>query len=447
MVASQHHPSDRDLELLSAYVDGELSDREAAALEQRLRHEPALSAALEDMRATIALLNKLPSLKAPRNFTLDPARFRRPAPWWSRLFTLTNVLQLSGALGTVVSVMLIIGALLLNGMVDQNAKTQDAAQPAGVQAPTNEPQVEESASPLLEEAAPSEMPQVALVPTEASAPAATPPMEAAPQDESTAIAYGGEGLIQTTIVAQSTLYFSTDTWRTSTAAALDDRPTAEPATGPPLEPGAGTAVNGTAEPPVIAAPPADAEAPAASDADGATDGAADFSDADTFDGVVPAQPNAESEAPAALQAAPGAAEIGDDATSSDDGSQAAGSVAATGDAMREPGETPITGSAEQKSPTSTPGPPTAMPTATPVPTTTQQRRLTRTPLPSPTPSPAEIAQLGPAVDAGEAESEPQERTEPAEEDDDSRWLVVVGIVSLCFSLAALVWGRLRVRRA
>lgn len=60
----------RDLELLSAYLDGELKPAEYTRLESRLQTDPELVSALNDLRATRTLLRKLPSRKAPRNFTL-----------------------------------------------------------------------------------------------------------------------------------------------------------------------------------------------------------------------------------------------------------------------------------------------------------------------------------------------------------------------------------------
>jgi hypothetical protein len=60
----------RDIELLSAYLDGELKFSDSARLESRLKTDPELASVLSDLRATRTLLRKLPSRKAPRNFTL-----------------------------------------------------------------------------------------------------------------------------------------------------------------------------------------------------------------------------------------------------------------------------------------------------------------------------------------------------------------------------------------
>lgn len=60
----------QDIEQLSAYLDGQLSPSDSARLESRLKSDPELASAYDDIRSTRAILRKLPSRKAPRNFTL-----------------------------------------------------------------------------------------------------------------------------------------------------------------------------------------------------------------------------------------------------------------------------------------------------------------------------------------------------------------------------------------
>jgi hypothetical protein len=78
------HLSPRDLERLSAYLDGEISKKEAANLEARLRNEPELRRGLEALRATATLLRALPEVSPPRDLTLTPEMVgikpRRPHP-------------------------------------------------------------------------------------------------------------------------------------------------------------------------------------------------------------------------------------------------------------------------------------------------------------------------------------------------------------------------------
>jgi len=60
----------RDLELLSAYLDGQLKPSDSVRLEARLKTDPELASVLTDLRSTRNLLRKLPARRAPRNFTL-----------------------------------------------------------------------------------------------------------------------------------------------------------------------------------------------------------------------------------------------------------------------------------------------------------------------------------------------------------------------------------------
>jgi len=75
-------PSSRDLELLSAYLDGQLSQSSRARLEIRIHTDAALASALEELRQTRTLLRHTPQRRAPRNFILTPrmAGIRPPVP-------------------------------------------------------------------------------------------------------------------------------------------------------------------------------------------------------------------------------------------------------------------------------------------------------------------------------------------------------------------------------
>ncbi len=72
----------RDVELLSAYLDGQLSPSESSRLEARLSTDQDLKAVLDDLRGTRTLLRKLPKRRAPRNFLITPkmAGIRPPVP-------------------------------------------------------------------------------------------------------------------------------------------------------------------------------------------------------------------------------------------------------------------------------------------------------------------------------------------------------------------------------
>ena len=62
----------RDVELLSAYLDGQLKPSDSSRLEARLKSDAELVSVMDDLRAARNLLRRLPQRRAPRNFTLTP---------------------------------------------------------------------------------------------------------------------------------------------------------------------------------------------------------------------------------------------------------------------------------------------------------------------------------------------------------------------------------------
>jgi hypothetical protein len=69
----------RDVEGLSAYVDGALSPRERSALEARLARDDVLRQALDELRSIKTALASLPERRVPRSFALREADVRRSA--------------------------------------------------------------------------------------------------------------------------------------------------------------------------------------------------------------------------------------------------------------------------------------------------------------------------------------------------------------------------------
>lgn len=138
--------SRRDWERLSAYLDGQLSSREQARLVARLEEDADLRAALENLRATRDALRSLPSLKAPRNFTLSPEMVSQPrqktTPW-------VPVFRLASALASLLFVLVVIGDVLGLGRVG------GLMQPA-MDAPVAEMLVEEEQEDVVGVAAPTE---------------------------------------------------------------------------------------------------------------------------------------------------------------------------------------------------------------------------------------------------------------------------------------------------
>ncbi len=104
--------SEHDLITLSAYLDGELTAEERTAFERRLAGEPALRAELSATRETVALMGMAERIRAPRNFTLDPARYGKPArvSFWDRLGIPAAV---AAGVGAMAILLLCVGAFVI----------------------------------------------------------------------------------------------------------------------------------------------------------------------------------------------------------------------------------------------------------------------------------------------------------------------------------------------
>ncbi len=256
MSTSRSNLTDRDLELLSAYRDGELLPHERADVEQRLERDPALREALDGIQQTHALLGDLPRLRAPRNFTLDPATYGRKPAWWLGLVT-PRALQFGGALGAAAAVILIVIGAFTNispetslssapqgeiaaqptGTVDSAAnmvaptaaQSSSSPQPATATMaalPTGTPQVEAFAAAEAQDEAGAVSPQVLADPSGTGAQPeldAAAPMESSTMTEATtmsAAAAGAESIGQAEDTAQDA------------ASALRDQEEAEPPAAP-----------------------------------------------------------------------------------------------------------------------------------------------------------------------------------------------------------------------
>jgi anti-sigma factor RsiW len=84
----------RDVERISAYLDGQLSQAEKARLEARLKIETQLRSTMDEVNYSRVLLRKLPARRAPRNFTLSPkmAGVKPPLPRAFPIFRMASAL-------------------------------------------------------------------------------------------------------------------------------------------------------------------------------------------------------------------------------------------------------------------------------------------------------------------------------------------------------------------
>lgn len=71
-MSAERNISPQEYELLSAYIDGELTVDEQQMVEQRLLSDVLLKQELEALQSTVNLIHQLPEMMAPRNFTLTP---------------------------------------------------------------------------------------------------------------------------------------------------------------------------------------------------------------------------------------------------------------------------------------------------------------------------------------------------------------------------------------
>lgn len=174
-------PSFRDVEKLSAYLDGQLKPSEKARLESRLQTDPEFAYILRDLRQTRSLLRQLPQRRAPRNFSLTPKMVgqKPPLPRTYPAFRFATVLAtlllfFTFATNFIAPRLVRTAAPFPYGVggggggepdMALEAATEEAAQPAlGLPAP-QEPAMEEPAAPLSTPEAPSAEDSTRIEPT------------------------------------------------------------------------------------------------------------------------------------------------------------------------------------------------------------------------------------------------------------------------------------------
>ena len=117
----------RDMENLSAYLDGQLNPAEKTRLENQIQLDPALASALEEFRQTRKLLQHTPHRRAPRNFTLTPkmAGIRPPVP------RLVPALSWASAVAMLLFIFT-LGTSLVDQLAPSSAAPMMAAAPSGL---------------------------------------------------------------------------------------------------------------------------------------------------------------------------------------------------------------------------------------------------------------------------------------------------------------------------
>lgn len=100
----------RDYELISAYLDNQLSAKDREQFEIRLKAEPALRKELQEIGKTRAILRNLPKLRAPHNYFIKVEPIR-PKP---RL-RLAPVFGMVSAVASIILILIIFGSTLFSG--------------------------------------------------------------------------------------------------------------------------------------------------------------------------------------------------------------------------------------------------------------------------------------------------------------------------------------------
>jgi anti-sigma factor RsiW len=134
--------NDRDLELISAYIDGQLSAEERREVERRLDNEANLRLAYEELRATVQVLRDLEPVRPPRSLTLDPANVALPRPPATRLGW-GRLLQVAGVFAAVL--VAAIGTLSVIGSLGSGAPASAPMVAAPTPAPASPLELRESA--------------------------------------------------------------------------------------------------------------------------------------------------------------------------------------------------------------------------------------------------------------------------------------------------------------
>lgn len=122
--SNRPQPNEADQELLSAYIDNELTASERLTFERRLQSDPSLQDEIEELRSLKAMLRDLPDVAPPRSFTLDPSMVGKQRSFLSFQYF---------RLASIVATMLFALTLTLNQMGFATSSPQAASQAESAQ--------------------------------------------------------------------------------------------------------------------------------------------------------------------------------------------------------------------------------------------------------------------------------------------------------------------------
>lgn len=137
-------------EAITAYLDDMMSPNERERFAAQLAQEPTLQAEVERERAVKQSLSQLPQRRVPRNFTLDPARYGRPAK--QPLLQVYPVLRAATGLAAFFFIFALFAGFYLNSFSSQGTDitaSAPAAESAG-ETIAMDTAVEQEAEPAAE---------------------------------------------------------------------------------------------------------------------------------------------------------------------------------------------------------------------------------------------------------------------------------------------------------
>jgi hypothetical protein len=137
--------SRKDYLLLSAYLDGELSQSDIQRVEKRLLSDQQFKRTLEELAYTKRLLRAMPRIRAPRNFMLTPERVKKTVkrqifqPAWG----------LVSAVSTFLLLMIFAGTSILPRLAASRAAAPEMAPMANDTALTQKVAAEDAETPMI----------------------------------------------------------------------------------------------------------------------------------------------------------------------------------------------------------------------------------------------------------------------------------------------------------
>lgn len=140
--------SPKDWQLLSNYLDGQLTNREVSIVETRLKSEPQLKHTLMEMQQTRYLLQHAKKVPVPRSFTLTPEMAAQIRPARKPLFPFFSFASVIATIFLVVVILFEFLPGMLSGVMSQKSAASNEML-AMEAAPMAEEALDSATAPLI----------------------------------------------------------------------------------------------------------------------------------------------------------------------------------------------------------------------------------------------------------------------------------------------------------